>query len=102
MNQCEIDVKSIYEISPDIISREIEGELIILPFHSGVGNIEDDMYTLNNTGKEVWKHLNGNHRLDDIINEISIEYNAPYHQIKDDITALIHTLLEKKMILRKC
>ena len=101
MSQCDIDIKASYEISTDVIFREIEGEAIILPFHSGVGDIENDMFTLNNTGKEVWKRLNGKNNLDNIIDEISREYNAPYNQIKDDIVSLMCILLEKKMIIKK-
>ena len=96
-----IDIKAKYEISTDVIFREIEGEFIILPFHSGVGNIEDDMYSLNNTGKDVWKRLNGKKTLGDIIKEISLEYNAPYKQIKEDVVSLMLNLLEKKIIIKK-
>jgi len=102
MNQNPIDITDIYAISPDIIAREIEGELIILPFQSGVGNIEDDMYTLNSTGKAVWERLNGADTLDRIIDDISREYDAPVSQIKADVLELIHLLLEKQMITRIC
>lgn len=102
MNRNTVDTQAVYAVSPDIISREIEGELIILPFQSGVGNIEDDMYTLNATGKTVWERLNGRDSLEEIIASVSREFDAPGQQIKNDIVSLIQTLLEKQMIIRTC
>ena len=102
MTRNTVDTQAVYAVSPDIISREIEGELIILPFQSGVGNIEDDMYTLNATGKDVWERLNGRDSLEDIIAAVSRDYDAPVQQIQDDIVSLIQALLEKQMIIRTC
>jgi hypothetical protein len=42
--------ESILIRSDDIVSRDIEGELIIVPITSGIGDLEDELYTLNETG----------------------------------------------------
>ena len=45
----------IYVPSEDVVAREIEGEMIIVPIASGIGDMEDELYTLNETGKAIWK-----------------------------------------------
>jgi hypothetical protein len=45
--------------SEDIVYREIEGEVILVPLVAGIGDAEDELYTLNATGRAVWERLDG-------------------------------------------
>ena len=36
--------------SEDVVAREIEGEIVIVPLASGIGDMEDELFTLNETG----------------------------------------------------
>jgi len=47
----EIRMEAAYIPSEDVVAREIEGELIIVPLAAGIGDLEDELYTLNETGK---------------------------------------------------
>lgn len=86
--------------SEDIVSREIEGELIIVPLVSGIGDAEDDLFTLNASGKAVWKKLDGKRTLDGIIEELAQEYDAPGERITEDVKGLVSELLKRRMIVR--
>ena len=44
-----------YVPSEDIVAREIEGELIIVPLAAGIGDMEDELFSLNETGREIWE-----------------------------------------------
>ena len=44
---------AVYTPSEDIVAREIEGEIIIVPLVAGIGDMEDELYTLNDTGKAI-------------------------------------------------
>ena len=35
------------------LEREIEGELIIVPLVAGIGDADDELFTLNETGKAI-------------------------------------------------
>ena len=52
--EAKVDLDAIYAPSEDIVAREIEGELIIVPLVSGIGDMEDELYTMNETGRAIW------------------------------------------------
>ena len=58
-----ISIEAVYIPSDDVVAREIEGELIIVPLVAGIGDMEDELFTLNETGKAVWKRLDGKENL---------------------------------------
>lgn len=91
--------ESICSPSDDIVSREIEGELIIVPIASGIGDLEDELYTLNETGRAIWQHLDGSRNLADISRELSELYSAPLDRIVDDVLGLCTELVNRKILI---
>lgn len=96
-----IDLNKIYEPSDDVVAREIEGETVIVPLSSGIGDIEDELYTLNDTGQEIWRRLDGRRSLAAIVEELAGEYDAPAGLIEGDVVGLLEELLARKMIVEK-
>ena len=96
-----IDVNTVCIPSEDIVAREIEGDLIIVPLTAGIGDMEDELYTLNETGKAIWDRLDGEQSLEQIINELSVEYEAPKEEIEQDVIGLVTELLRRKMLIIK-
>lgn len=47
----------------DIVSRTIEGELIIISIANGAGDLEDELCTLNQSGQIIWQPLDGRQSL---------------------------------------
>lgn len=92
------DLGAIYLPSEDIVAREIEGELIIVPLVSGIGDMEDELFTLNETGRAIWEKLDGRKSLGDIIGELSAEYEASPSEIERDVIGLAEELLKRKII----
>ena len=58
-----ISLEDVYKPSGDVVAREIEGEIIIVPLVAGIGDMEDEPFILNDTGKAIWDQLDGQHRL---------------------------------------
>ncbi|MBD3415093.1 MAG: PqqD family peptide modification chaperone [Candidatus Aminicenantes bacterium] len=87
--------------SPDVVARDIEGELIIVPLTSGIGDMEDELFTLNQTGKAVWEKMDGHRTVEDIASFLSGQYNAEPGEIKEDVTGLLEELLRRKIIVKK-
>ncbi len=91
---------TIYLPSEDIVAREIEGELIIVPLAAGIGDLEDELYSLNETGRAVWRLLDGQRSLRAIASTLSAEYEAPAAQIEQDLCGLVEELLRRRMLVQ--
>jgi coenzyme PQQ biosynthesis protein PqqD len=93
--------EDIYAPSDEIVARNIESELIIVPLTAGIGDMEDELFTLNESGKAIWEKLDGNKSVDDIVSELSEQYEAEPGEIEKDVTGLLEELLKRKIISRK-
>ena len=85
--------------SEDLVARVVEGELIIVPLAAGIGDMEDELYTLNETGKAIWDRLDGTRSLRQIASELAAEYSAPAAVIERDVTGLVTELVRRKMLV---
>ena len=94
-----LSLNMVCEPSEDVVAREIEGELVIVPLAAGIGDMEDELYTLNDTGKAIWKKLDGARTLAEIAAELAGEYDAPLTDIERDVTGLVSELARRKMVI---
>ncbi len=94
-----IELASVCTPSDDVVSREIEGELIIVPIASGVGDLEDELYTLNKAGREIWQRLDGRRTLAEVAANIAEEFDAPVDRISRDVLGFANELLRRKIIV---
>jgi hypothetical protein len=92
---------TIYIHSDEVVAREIEGQLIIVPLTAGIGDMQDELYSLNDTGKDIWDRLDGIHTLGEIASELAREYTAPVTDIERDITGLVAELTRRRMLMAK-
>jgi hypothetical protein len=89
---------AVYAPSEDIVARSIEGELIIVPLVAGIGDLEDELYTLNETGKAVWDRLDGKKKLKEVLAELSAEFDAPAGEIEKDLMGLVEELVRRRIV----
>ncbi|HNW61078.1 MAG TPA: PqqD family protein [bacterium] len=94
-----ITLNSICAPSEDIVAREIEGELIIIPLAAGIGDMEDELYTLNETGKAIWSRLDGTATLGQVAADLTNEFDAPVADIERDVLGLISELTRRKIVI---
>lgn len=94
-----IQMETILEVSDDIVAREIEGELIIVPLVAGIGDLEDELFTLNETGKAIWKHIDGKTNLETIVTHLEAVYDADRDMIKRDVLGLVTELARRRMLI---
>jgi hypothetical protein len=95
------NLDSAYGPSDDVVVREIEGEIIIVPLVSGVGDLEDELFTLNETGRAIWLKLDGRKTLRAVARELAEEFDAPAGTIEQDVAGLLEELERRKMVVRK-
>lgn len=94
-----IDLDRYYQIAENLVTKEIEGELVIVPVKSGLGDLDGEMYALTTTGIAVWHKLDGKKPLKEIIDCISSAYSSPQKTIQKDIVELLEVFLEKGLIV---
>jgi hypothetical protein len=85
--------------SEDIVAREIEGELIIVPVAAGIGDMEDELYALNETGRAIWGRLDGCADLRAIAAALSQEFDAPLAEIEQDVVGLMNELACRRIVV---
>jgi len=92
-----VSLEKIYVPSEDIVAREIEGEIIIVPLTAGIGDIDDELYTLNETGRAVWNLLDGKKTLKQVTEELSDAYEGA--EIAQDVLGFVSELVKRRMLV---
>ena len=94
------ELNKIYKRSKNIIEREIEGEMVIIPSASGVVDLENvSVFSLNDTAKEIWSRINGEKAAIDIIGELDNLYEVDKERLINDIMELLEELIANKLVL---
>ena len=93
-----INLDARYKSTDDVVAREVMGKTLIVPLTSGIGNMEDEIYTLNETGRSIWERIDGKHSLKNIADDLSIEYAAPLDIITHDVLGLVVELNRRKIV----
>jgi len=96
--EAKVSLDKFYMPSEDVVAREIEGELIIVPLVAGIGDMEDELFTMNETGKAIWDRLDGKKKLKDVLGELFAEFEAPAGEIEKDLIGLLEELVRRKIV----
>lgn len=86
-----------YERNREVVSREIEGELIIVPIRSGVGDL-NSLYTLNPVGSVLWDFMNESHTVAEMVERICGEFEVTADQARQDIEAFLDSLMAERLV----
>ena len=94
-----IDVNACPHPSADIVARVIDGQIIIIPLAAGIGDMEDELYTLNDTGKDIWDRLDGTRTIEQIVKDLASEFDASEDALRTDVLGLVEELLKRKILV---
>jgi len=95
----KIRMDMIFSHSSDVVSREIDGSLIIVPLTAGVGDMEDDLFSMNETGTEIWNMLDGEKTVQEVVEALTRQYQAEPGEIKQDVAGIVTELLKRRMLV---
>jgi len=95
-----LSIEHVMVPSNDIVAREIEGEILIIPVIAGIAEVDDVLYSLNPIGKMIWHLLDGKRSLKDIALELSKDYDATLAEIEEDILGLANELYDRSMLVQ--
>ena len=96
----KISLTDVYLPSEDVVAREVEDEFIIIPIASGVGDMEDELYSLNDSGKAIWDKLDGKKTLEKIKTELVKEYKATSKELEADVINFVSELTKRNIIVK--
>lgn len=88
-----IELDQRFQISEDVIAREVAGEMVLLDLASGL------YFGLNPVGSRIWSRLSeGVCSITEICDVIEHEFDASRDQIEGDVVALLRQLSGKDLI----
>jgi Coenzyme PQQ synthesis protein D (PqqD) len=81
----------------EVVARQIEGELVIVPIRSGVGDL-NSLYTLNQVGSVLWDFMNEGHTIEEMVSRVCDEFEVSGSQAQNDIQNFLGAMLEEKLV----
>ncbi len=84
---------SIIEKSPNSIESSIDGEVVLLNLDN------NEYYSMDEVGSDIWKILDKAHTLDEIISRLQEIYDVDRETCMKDSLKFLKQLEEKKIII---
>ncbi len=97
----KVTMETICIPSEDVVAREIEGDMIIVPLVAGIGDADDELYTLNETGKAIWHKLDGEQTLSQVAEALAEEFSSPEGEIHKDVLGFATEMVRRGMLATK-
>jgi len=80
-----------YQKNPDIVSRKIADEYILVPIRQNVGDLES-IYTLNEVAARIWELTDGERKVKEIKDKIIEEFEVTPDEAEKDLIELLQKL----------
>jgi hypothetical protein len=87
--------------SEDVVAREIEGDTIIVPLTAGIGDADDELYTLNSTGRSIWQMLDGQRTLREVVADLALEFDGNRAELERDVLGFANELVRRGILAVK-
>jgi hypothetical protein len=75
-----------------VISRELDGETVVLNLETGV------YFGLDGVGTDVWNSLQNGRRVEDAFNAVLTQYDVQPATLKDDLLRFVNQLASKGLL----
>ena len=94
----EVTLCTVCVASEDVVAREIEGDVIIVPLTAGIGDADDELYSLNETGRSIWQKLDGQRTLSDVVVALGLEFNASQADLEADVLGFAGEMVRRGIL----
>jgi methyltransferase-like protein len=84
-------LKSILSQSTTVVTRKTENEYVLVPITNNIADM-NSVYTLNETGAFIWEQIDGKRNIEDIINELTGEYDIDFKNAESDVFTFIENM----------
>jgi len=89
----------VYHHDPNIVSRLIADEMILVPIRKNVGDLEN-IYTLNETAARIWELIDGERSMAEIHQQMVDEYEVDPQQAEQDLLEILESLLAECALVK--
>jgi len=87
--------------SQDVVSRKIEDTIVIVPLAAGIGDADDELYTLNETAQAIWERLDGVRTLGDVVVALALEFDARREELEAHVVGFASAMIDKGILAVK-
>jgi hypothetical protein len=94
----ELSKGSICEPSENVIAREIEDEILIIPIVGGMVEGDDAIYTLNSTAQAIWNLLDGKNTLEEVVKILSESIPSEEDVIEKDVFGFVEEMINLSIL----
>jgi hypothetical protein len=84
-------LKSIPARSISIVTRKTGNEYVLVPITNNIADM-NSVYTLNETGAFIWEQIDGKRNVEEIINELTNEYDIEKQNAESDVFTFIENM----------
>ncbi len=81
-----------------VVSREAEGEVVVLAPVVGIGDGVEDLFTLNGTGRIVWRALDGTATLGTVAAALAGQSGISLAEAEADVLGFARALMERGIL----
>ncbi len=99
--ETRVTLDTVCVISENVVAREIEGDMIIVPLVAGIGDADDELYTLNETGKAIWQKIDGELTLGQVVRVLTEEFSSPEGEIEKDVLGFATEMVKRGILAVK-
>lgn len=99
MGECRLSVAEKYRVNPEFITREIAGEVILVPVGSASARF-NGLASLNATGYYLWNLLAQPRTRGELSAALAKEYELTPQESAADVDAFLEPALARDVILR--
>jgi len=85
------NLKSIPARSISIVTRKTGNEYVLVPITNNIADM-NSVYTLNETGAFIWEQIDGKRNVEEIINELTNEYDIDKQNAESDVFTFIEDM----------
>ena len=70
--------------NPEVVARKVSDEFILVPLSNDIADM-DSIYTMNEVGAFIWENINGKLTINDLIDEVLLEFDVSPETAKNDV-----------------
>ena len=93
----EVVMDRTFTQSQDFVQRDVAGECLLVPLRRQLSD-GNSIFVLNETGAALWRRLDGSRSVQEIMEDLSQEFDVTREQLEQDVPPLIEDLLSIEAI----
>ena len=85
------DLKSVPLRSPSVVTRKTGNEYVLVPVTNNIADM-NSVYTLNETGAFLWELIDGENKIEDMVEAVIREYDIDEEAATADVFEFINEM----------